>query len=123
MPFKSGPDNPGFKKGQSGNPSGRPPGSRNKSTLAAEALLDGEAETLTRKAIEEAKAGNMIALRLCLERIVPPRKDHHNQFQMFCVRWFSTMKGGRLRTNNPHHAALFNRTASSGEFTARPFDY
>jgi hypothetical protein len=33
-----------FKKGQSGNPSGKPKGARNKATLAAEALLDGEAE-------------------------------------------------------------------------------
>jgi hypothetical protein len=40
-----------FKKGQSGNPDGRPKGSRHKATLAAEALLDGEAEVLTRKAI------------------------------------------------------------------------
>jgi hypothetical protein len=40
-----------------------------------EALLDGEAEALTRKAIEQAKAGDMMALRLCLERIAPARKD------------------------------------------------
>ena len=36
-----------------------------------EALLDGEAETLTRKAIELATAGDMQALRLCLDRIAP----------------------------------------------------
>ena len=35
-----------FKPGQSGNLAGRPRGSRNKTTLAAEALLEGEAETL-----------------------------------------------------------------------------
>jgi hypothetical protein len=40
-----------------------------------EALLDGEAETLTRKAIELATAGDMQALRLCLDRIAPARKD------------------------------------------------
>jgi len=33
-----------FKPGQSGNPQGRPSGSRHKATLAAQALLDGEAE-------------------------------------------------------------------------------
>jgi hypothetical protein len=38
-------------------------------------LLVGEAEALTRKAIELAKAGDTTALRLCLERVVPPRKD------------------------------------------------
>jgi hypothetical protein len=37
--------------------------------------LVGEAEALTRKAIELAKAGDTTALRLCLERVVPPRKD------------------------------------------------
>ena len=57
-----------FKPGTSGNPSGKPAGARNKTTLAVEALLDGEAEDLTRKAIELAKAGDMTALRLCLDR-------------------------------------------------------
>jgi hypothetical protein len=38
-------------------------------------LLAGEAEALTRKAIELALAGDTTALRLCLERVVPPRKD------------------------------------------------
>ena len=59
-----------FKKG---NP-GRPKGSLNKVTLAAQALLDGEAEALTRKAIEKALDGDATALRLCLERLCPPRK-------------------------------------------------
>jgi hypothetical protein len=64
-----------FKPGQSGNPNGRPKGARNRATLASEALLDGEADALTRKAIELALAGDTMALRLCLERVLPPRKD------------------------------------------------
>lgn len=64
-----------FKPGQSGNPAGRPKGARNRSTIAAESLLEGEAEALTRKAIELALAGDTTALRLCMERLVPPRKD------------------------------------------------
>src|SRR6478672_5742857 len=64
-----------FQPGRSGNPTGRPRGSRNAVTLAVEALLEGEYETLTRRAIELAKAGDMQALRLCLDRIAPPRKD------------------------------------------------
>ena len=61
-----------FKAGQSGNPGGRPKGALNKATLATQALLDGEAEALTRKAVELAKDGNPVALRLCLERLLPP---------------------------------------------------
>lgn len=57
-----------------GNP-GKPRGSRSRVTLAAEALLEGEAEGLTRKAIEMALEGDTVALRLCLERLVPPRKE------------------------------------------------
>jgi Family of unknown function (DUF5681) len=63
-----------FRKGQSGNPAGRAPGARNKATETAELLLDGEAEALTRKAVELALAGDAMALRLCLERIIPPRR-------------------------------------------------
>ena len=47
----------------------------NQTTRAAQELLDGEAQALTRKAVELAKAGNVVALRLCLERLIPPRKD------------------------------------------------
>lgn len=65
----------GFKPGHSGNPAGRPKGARHRTTLAIEALLDGEGEAITRKAIESAKAGDMVAIRLVLDRICPPRKS------------------------------------------------
>jgi hypothetical protein len=71
-----------FSKGQSGNPGGRPLGARHKATLAAEALLDGEAEGLTRKAIEAALGGDMPALRICLDRILPPRKERPVRFKL-----------------------------------------
>jgi hypothetical protein len=60
-----------FQKGQSGNPHGKPKGALNHATRAAQMLLDGEANAITRKCIEMALAGDTIALRLCLERIVP----------------------------------------------------
>ena len=50
--------------------------------MVIEALLEGEGEALTRKAIELAKAGDMTALRLCLDRIVPPRKDSPVAFDL-----------------------------------------
>ena len=56
-----------FEKGRSGNPAGRPRGNRNRSTLAAQLLLQGEAEALTRKAVELALSGDPTALRLCIE--------------------------------------------------------
>jgi hypothetical protein len=63
-----------FNPGQSGNPAGKPKGTRNRTTLAVEALLEGEAEALSRKAVDLALAGDTVALRLCLERIAPVRK-------------------------------------------------
>ena len=66
---------------KSGNP-GRPKGSCNRATLAAEALLDGEAEALTRKCVEVALEGDTTALRLCLERIAPPRKERTITFDL-----------------------------------------
>jgi hypothetical protein len=47
-----------FKPGQSGNPNGRPKGSRNAATLALESLLDGLAEALTQKASIPIKAAS-----------------------------------------------------------------
>src|SRR6516165_3215997 len=60
-----------FQPRQSGNPAGRRRGFRNKATLAAAALLDGEALGLTRRAVEAALAGDMLAMKLCLERVLP----------------------------------------------------
>lgn len=64
-----------------GNP-GKKPGTRHKTTLAVQALLDGEGEALTRKAVDLALAGDVTALRLCLERITPARKDAPVLFEL-----------------------------------------
>ena len=71
-----------FKPGRSGNPSGRPKGSRHKTALAIEKLLDGEGEEITRKAIEKAKEGDMTAIRICMDRLAPPRKDRHIELSL-----------------------------------------
>lgn len=68
-----------------GNP-GRPRGARHKATVAALALLDGEADRLTRKAVEVALTGDVTALRLCLERIAPPRKDAPVTFPLHAMQ-------------------------------------
>ncbi len=64
-----------FQPGVSGNPGGRPAGSRNRATLAVQALLEGDAEAITRRVIDLAKKGDMAAIKLVLERILPPRRD------------------------------------------------
>ena len=69
-----------FQKGQSGNPNGKPKGTRHRVTMAAETLMEGEAEAITRTAIELAKGGDGPALRLCMDRIYPARKDRPVRF-------------------------------------------
>ncbi len=71
-----------FEKGQSGNPAGRPQGARNKATVMVELLLQGEAEAMARLAIERAKAGDIAALRMCLDRVVPPCKHRPIEFEL-----------------------------------------
>ncbi len=71
-----------FKPGQSGNPNGRPKGALNKASLAIRALMEGEAEELGRVAIHKALEGDMTALRLCMERILPAAKDTPIQFEL-----------------------------------------
>lgn len=61
-------------------------GSRHKTTLAIEALLEGEHERLTRAAIDKALEGDTTALRLCLDRIAPPRKDNPVSFGLPAIR-------------------------------------
>src|ERR1700730_2163596 len=71
-----------FEKGRSGNPAGRRAGSLNKTTEAAAALLAGESEALTRKAVELALVGDPTAMRLCLERILPACRERAVKFAL-----------------------------------------
>jgi len=64
-----------FKRGQSGNPKGKPKGARNKSTLAAEKLLEGSLDRICQRIEEEALNGNMQAAKMILDRFLPVRKD------------------------------------------------
>ena len=61
---------------------GRRIGCRNKTTIAAAALLAGEAEALTRKAVELALVGDPTAMRLCIERILPPCRERAVKFAL-----------------------------------------
>jgi len=116
-----------------GNP-GKPRGARHKATQAALALLDGEAGALTRKAVEIALAGDTTALRLCLERIAPPKRDAPVQFtlpSMETARDAATAAGAVLEavaageltpTEGAHLMALvetYRRTLETTELEAR----
>ena len=61
-------------KGTSGNPDGRPLGSRHRATLAAEALVQERAAELVNAAISSALGGNATLLRALLDRILPRRE-------------------------------------------------
>jgi hypothetical protein len=71
-----------FEKGESGNPAGRPRGSRNRTALLMENLLGYEAEAIGRKAVEMAIKGDMAAIRLCMDRLAPARKDEPVAFEL-----------------------------------------
>ena len=54
---------------------GRPKGSRNKATLLLEQLLAGEASAILRACIKSAKGGDTAAMRILVERILPPVRE------------------------------------------------
>lgn len=116
-----------------GNP-GKPRGTRHKATRAALELLDGEAEALTRQAVTMALGGDGVALRLCLERIAPPRRDAPVQFdlpRMATARDAATAAGAVLEAvasgeltplEGAHIMALvetYRRTLETSELDAR----
>lgn len=98
-----------FQKGQSGNPAGRPKGARNKATMAALKLLDGEAEALTRKVIKMALNGDIQSLRLCLERIVAPIKERPVNITLPTVETDEDL---------PHFLAELMEAVAAGEIKA-----
>jgi hypothetical protein len=71
-----------WRAGQSGNPRGRPLGSRHRATVLAEALFDGQTVALIQKTMALALAGDSTALRLCIERIISPRRDRPVSFRL-----------------------------------------
>jgi len=63
-----------FITGTSGNPSGKKKGTLNKRTQLAK-LLEPHAQELIEKAVELARNGDVNALRLCIERLIPKAKN------------------------------------------------
>jgi len=64
------PFQPGNKHGK-----GRPPGSRNKSTMLFQEMLDEHGAAVLRKTMFMALQGNIAAIRLWVERLLPSRRN------------------------------------------------
>lgn len=97
-----------FQAGQSGNPAGKAKGTRNRTTVALEKLLDDEASALTRTAIDLAKGGDTVALRMCLDRLMPVRKDRPITFDLPAIE---------TAADSTKATAALMRGVASGEIT------
>jgi hypothetical protein len=64
-----------FAKGNSANPAGKPKGTLHRTTRAVLEMMQGEAEAITRKAIDLALAGDSVAMRLVMERLISPVRE------------------------------------------------
>ena len=64
-----------FKKGESGNPKGKPKGARHKTTQLAYAMMEGGLEAILDQVVAKAKAGDMLACRMIIDKIIPTQKD------------------------------------------------
>ena len=72
-----------FPPGKSGNPAGRPPGSRNKTTMMAQALFDENGQVIVEKIHELAlKKGDLNALKICIDRVLPTLKSRPVNFAL-----------------------------------------
>lgn len=63
-----------FKPGQSGNPNGRPKGSKDKRTAYRE-FFEKESEELIKIVIAKAKEGDITCLKMCIDRIASPLRS------------------------------------------------
>jgi hypothetical protein len=104
-----------FQKGQSGNPAGRPPGLRSE----LRELLMPHADGLVAKAVEKALEGDSTALRICLDRLIPPIKarDDHVAMEPFsgglADQGRTILEGISSGTLTPDQAATLLQALSS----------
>jgi len=123
-----------FVKGRSGNPAGRVAGTRNRATVLAEQLFDGACGALANKAVAMALEGDAAALRLCIGRIIGPRRHRPTSLALPPLRTAGDLAPamtaiaeavaeGVLSTGEAWELSqvvdTFIRTIEAGEFEAR----
>jgi hypothetical protein len=123
-----------FEKGKSGNPAGRVAGTRNRATMLAEQLFDGACGALANKAVAMALDGDAVALRLCIGRIIAPRRHRPTSFALPPLRSAADLAPamaaiaeavaeGTISTSEAWELSqvvdTFIRAIDAGEFAAR----
>jgi hypothetical protein len=68
-----------FQKGVSGNPSGKPKGSRNKATILLESITEEKLEKVIHALVEKATWGNTKCIEILINKLVPAPKPHNTQ--------------------------------------------
>src|SRR3990167_10364259 len=104
-----------FKPGESGNPTGRPKGIIDKRS-ELRSLLETHAKEIIEKLIERAKIGDDVAMRLCVDRLIPRVKpDEGINFEL---------PEGRLDTgdNMLQIANDLTKAVASGQLTLEEAD-
>lgn len=81
--------------------------------MAVETLLEREAKRISSKVVEKALEGDMVALRLCVERLLPPRRDRPVAFDLPKIQ----NAADALNASSAILAALAGGTLSPGEAT------
>jgi hypothetical protein len=71
-----------FEPGQSGNPSGRPRGTRHKALLALDAIGEEAAKEVLEAVVSAAKGGDIRASEILLRRLWPERKGRVVEFDL-----------------------------------------
>jgi Family of unknown function (DUF5681) len=64
-----------FKPGRSGNPAGRKPGVRNRSSLLDDAISDDDIRSIVAKIVSKAKEGDVACAKLIWDRVAAPSKN------------------------------------------------
>ncbi len=98
-----------WKPGQSGNPKGKPKGTRHRATQIAQALLDNQVQELIQVAVNRALAGDPACLRLLIERILPPRRERQLDLSLPAIEGASSL---------PMASEAILQAAASGSLTA-----